>query len=263
MDILTKAKAKAKADQEFGSAFRAEMHTFKALDIDMFWPVVDLLKAKIVSRVRYGTGVKDGCHNLFCALVYNSSSDTGIKGWPEDMLGAWQNLARFITRYEEVKAVLSKKCWDMRGLERGDDGYGDLMDSLVLAGREVFDGIMGDDIATFKQLETALADHPLKDFILQGENYICMTFEKTLMKAFLSVARDLEPESEDDRPRENPHVVLNVTPNESKERWSRDTVALNITVSGPFRDEHEAGKFAGEHGKDSYPVRIYPGIVKK
>lgn len=173
------AKEKTAADRAFGKAFRAHLRTFEPLEISRFWEVVDQLQLHIGRRLSYG-GVKDGAHNLICQEVYQAT----------DEMSAWGDMARFLARYEDIKTRLSIKMDRLPGLDRGDDGFGDLIDSLPLAGPEVFIAIMADDVANGKQLDKAVIAHPLAKFILEGENYICMTFEKALKKSFVHVSRE-------------------------------------------------------------------------
>lgn len=186
MDALQKAIETAQVftqvKADYRKAVTALAYNVEPMGDDEFYDALAVLADGAVrDRKR---GVKSAIHNFFCATVWQSygrcpSAFNGLSG-----LEAWQLMARFLKRYEQLKSQLSKKCNDLPGLERGDDGYGDLMDSLPLAGRFVVTGLLEDDIANFKQLEKAISDHPLKDFILDGENYITMTLEDKLRDAF-------------------------------------------------------------------------------
>lgn len=257
-NFIQTAKARNAAQEAYKKAFWAELRSLKPMPTEEFFVTVEAL-AKVVEQDRK-RGMGSAMHNFFCNNVYQSY---GQCAWPFDDLSkpvAWELMARFHNKYEEVKSTLSKKCWELKGLERGDDGYGDLMDSLPLAGRAVVEGLLNDDIANYKQLEKALADHPLKDFILNGENYVEMKMEEKLEEAFLSVVRDLDEDDEDDRPRENPHCVIKTVP--IKERDWGDTMGLQINVVGPFRDHYEAEKYAKQEG-DCSVVKLYSGTVLK
>ncbi len=264
MTLLEAAQAKNAADKAYRSAFISEMHTLKPMDDSPFLAVLDCLIAQVKESRSRGKDVESAMDSFRAGLIFGCGwGTTPPADWPDTKAKRWEAMARFGRRYEVLKATLSKLCYELKGLERGDDGYGDFIDSLPLAGRAVLDGLIQEDIANYKQLEKALADNPLKDFILNGENYIAMKMEEMLCEAYTQVARELTPPDEDDRPRENPHVVVNVTRKESPDRWSRDTVGLTLTVSGPFRDEYEAGKFVKQNGKECHAVRLYHGIVEK
>jgi len=247
-NLLQTAKALNEAKGAYGKAIRAEMASFQPMDIDTFWEVNAVYAKKIQQRRKYGTGVKDGSHNLMCEYVYSGD------GTKKD---GWESMVRFLARYEQVKCALSKKLNEMPGLDRGDDGYGDLMDSLPLAGKAVFDGLMGDDIANFKQLEKALDEHPLKDFILNGENYVCMTLGTAIEKAFLSAARDLD--EDEDRREPDPHVVMVTTQN----KQGYTLFGMQVNVRGPFRDRYEAEAFAKQEDGACTVVKLFGGVVKK
>lgn len=176
-EAIDLAKRKVALDDECRQATLALAHAVKPMDEDEFWKVLSPFAKETAGR----RGVKSACHNLMYEHIYSQTCS----------LTEWERMCSFLKRYEIVKAKLSKKCYEMPGLERGDDGRSDLIDSLPLAGRKVYEGILDDDIANFKQLEKAL-DGPLKRSILEGENYIEMRLEGAIKKAFLSIARDFE-----------------------------------------------------------------------
>lgn len=186
-NIIELAQASVKANDEYEQAMRLHLRSFNPLDLDQFWGAVADLAKNMEHR-----SVEMSIHNWFCAFVYHSYGKHGVEGWPEDEMTSWEHAARFLARYEQVKVALAKKMNAMPNLGRSDDGYGDLMDSLPLAGEEVCTAIMEDDIANNKQLEAAFEDHPLKDFILHGENYVELKFMEKLRESFLSIA-DREP----------------------------------------------------------------------
>lgn len=248
--VIELAKEKAAADEVYGVAFRAHLRTFKPMDTSLFWEVIEKFSENISARLKYGSGVKDGAHNLLCELVYGNAE--------EDQMAAWEDMARFLACYELVTHNLSIKMADMPNLDRGDDGYGDLVDSLPLAGQKIVNAITEDDIANSKQLDKALADHPLGKFILEGENYICMSFEKVLLKAFVSVSREQEEEEREEA--RIPHVVVSMEPVKADRPWG-DTEAMIMKVRGPFKNGNEAAQFVENQGGQL--VRLLEGIVKR
>jgi hypothetical protein len=261
MDIIEKARAQFAANEAYEAAFRAHMHTFKPLDTETFWVVLDSLKDNLVSGLKAGRKVESEVHNLMCTFVHGSYRVAPIKDWPEDKMGRWENMVRFLRCYELVSHNLSIKMDRMPGLERGDDGYGDLMDSLPLAGREIVRAITEDEIANYKQLEKALVEHPLKKFVLGGENYVRMALEEKLKEQFPSIVKCMELEGEDRESPETvaPHVVLMVRPAKPENAWG-DTQEITIAVRGPYKNGHEAAKYAEQEGC-GIPVRVYAGAV--
>jgi hypothetical protein len=169
------ALRKQKLDEECRTATMRMVYEAEPMDEGEFWEVLAPFAKELKVR-----GVKSCCHNLMYYNVYS-------KG---DKAEAWKRMCGFLKRYELFVHELSDKCWDMPGLERGDDGFGDLMDSLPLAGRDVCQGILEGDIANYRQLEKAVKGL-LKGFILDGENYIAMGISSAVKRAFLIVAREL------------------------------------------------------------------------
>jgi len=266
--VISLARAKAAADKEYEKAFRAHLRSFKPLDIDVFWQVLDRFQTEIINGEKAGRDIESAVHNLTCSLVYRSSHGKAITGWPEDQMTAWESLARFLNRYEEVSLALSRKMSEMPNLDRSDDGYGDLMDSLPLAGKEIFTAIMEDDIANNKQLEAAFSAiprepgleytaHPLKEFVLEGENYVTSTFEKALLKSFVHVTRDLDEDPYERRSGE-PHAVVTMEPDRGKNDW-RSTLTLSLAVRGPFHDREEAEAYSKQEG--GTPVKLCGATV--
>jgi hypothetical protein len=206
MELIQVASAKLDANRAYSKAISKEMAAVEPLGDSEFLAALDKLIVT-VNRDRR-RGIEPTMHNLMCCWVYGSGFGDVPDGWPstpdrsvmrnldDDDQGAtmhkcWKASVAFLNGYEKLKSSLSKLLWELPGLDRGEDGFGDLIDSLPLAGRAVLDGLFQEDIANFKQLEKALADNPLKEFIINGENYITMRLTEALEKAFLSVARDL------------------------------------------------------------------------
>lgn len=260
-ELLKQARATHEVEKAYDDAFRKNKWTLKPLDAEAFWLIIDSLRGNLEGGLAVGRRVESEVHNLMCQYVHGSYSRPKIPDWPEEKLARWENMVRFLVKYEEVKATLSKKMHDMKGLERGDDGYGDLMDSLPLAGREVVSGIMVDDIANYKQLVKALKDYPLKDFILNGENYVEMALESKLKEQLPGILACMDYDDED-RPREaiEPHVVLILEPVKPKQPWG-NTESMSLKVRGPFKNGHEAALFVEQQGGQK--LRLLEGIVKR
>jgi hypothetical protein len=260
-ELLKQARATHEVEKAYSDAFRKNKWTLKPLDAEMFWVIVDSLRDNLVSGLAAGRRVESEVHNLMCTYVHGSYSRSKIDGWPEEKLPRWENMVRFLVKYEEMKATLSKKMYDMKGLERGDDGYGDLMDSMPLAGREVVDGIMNDDIANYKQLEKALADHPLKDFILCGENYVEMALEEKLKEQLPGILACMDYDENADPPEAiEPHVVVVLERDKPQTPWG-NTESMTLRVRGPFKNGHEAIKFTEQQGGQA--IRLLEGVVKR
>jgi hypothetical protein len=252
------AKARRDSNKAYETAFRKEVRSLKPMDTEEFWEVIPALAVLLTE----GRDVDSAMHNFMCNAVYQSYGDCPAPFEDLSSPVAWELMVRFLNKYEEVKRSLSKKCHDLRGLERGDDGYGDLMDSLPLAGVDVVHGLMVDDIATYKQLEEAFTlknDQPLKKFILDGENYITMKLEEALQKAYLSTSVSQDDEDEMDRRETDPHVVI--TNKAHKEQsWGRTHGVMQVVV-GPFDNHHDAEAFADQNGGTA--LKLFGGTVKR
>ena len=259
-NLIQTAKARNEANKAYKTAVSAEMRSLKPMDPEEFWETL----ACLASNLKAGkTSVDSAMHNFMCNAVYQSYGTCPPCFDELSKHFAWELACRFLRKYEEVKATLSKKMHDMKGLDRGDDGYGDLMDSLPLAGRDIVDAIMSDDIANYKQLEKALGEvhekHSLKKFILDGENYITMKLEEALVKAYLSVVRDIDDEGYSEERRSDPHVVLVTTT--SKQGYT--LFGMQVNVRGPFQDRYEAEAFAKQEDGACTVVKLFGGVVKK
>jgi len=169
----------AKVRGQYNRDVREYVHTADPFDLDMFWGYLEYFAKEIRCRMHYsGNAVKEAAHNLMIYIVDRTRHD--------EHLSRWVVCARFLATYELIEGKLAKKCWDMPGVEKGDDGYGDWTDALPLAGRKVYEGIMNDDIANYKQVGKALDEHSpgLKDRIQDGENYITMALQDQIIKRF-------------------------------------------------------------------------------
>ena len=259
------AQDKRDADKAYETAFTVYLQKFKPMEVNLFWEMIDVFRDEIKSRMEYGTAVGDASHNMFCKFVYRSYVDSDVGVWPEEEMGRWEQMARFLARYSEVSRDLYKRLIKMPGIGHGDDSYGDLIDSLPLAGRKICSDIMEDNIANDKQLVASFdgpgMDPPdkLRDFILRGENYIKTTFDEALSNSFVSVAlRDDEPEEE---VRKDPHVVLVQKAVKKEGPWGRCTEMVT-RVRGPFLNSDEAEAYVKQEGEGT-AVKIHRGIVKQ
>lgn len=255
-NLIKTAKARSEANEAYEKAFRSELRSLRPMDTEEFWETLPFL----AENVETDRSVDSAMHNFMCNVVYQSYGEHPACFGELSEYNRWELACRFHNKYEEIVSTLSKKCWEMKGLERGDDGYGDLMDSLPLAGREVVDGIMNDDIANYKQLQKALAAHPKRgEYILNGENYIASSLERALQKALLSVVRRDERDEEYERD-PDPHAVLVTRPMPRK--YNHDPVCgIETLVRGPFRDSYEAEAFAKQEG--GVAVKLVGGVVKR
>ncbi len=174
----------SESQERYSDVFSTHLRSFESCTEDEFWTI----SGRLGSKIKYwldGLGrcnpVKRAANNVFWDML-------DMANWSME---CWEQCARFAVTYQEFAHKLYQHCHEMKGIEKGDDGYSDWTDSLPLAGKSVVVGILFDDIATYKQVEAALAKHrpELKDFIQNGENYVRRTLEETLREFFVTVVK--------------------------------------------------------------------------
>jgi hypothetical protein len=106
--------------------------------------------------------------------------------------------ARFIRMFEETSSKLSDALFELPGLERGDDSYGDLCDSLVLAGKEIVERAISKGFKHYSELEEMVYEkwtdkdtRKIFHQVMRGENYFHMFLQEEFESRFPSVLRGL------------------------------------------------------------------------
>lgn len=162
----------------------------KSKDLEEFWAWLE----KLGQKVEYWIGgnfdpVKRAVDNVIWDILNEDN-------WSME---SWERCGRLVATYNELVGKLSKHCWEMKGVEKSDDGYSDWTDCLPLAGRKVVEGILSDDLATFKQVGAAIKRHrpKLVDLIQNGENYVRGAMDDVMEEYFTNVVRRLEDDEED------------------------------------------------------------------
>jgi len=153
------------------------MQSVEPMPASGFFPLVEQLCSNIQERMNYQgiDSVSSGVHNLYCKFAEGDFNTD-----------AWLSFASFIKAYQRTKGTLSNRCFNMPGVGKGDDGYGDWIDSLPLSGKPIVEGILTKKLASYLDVEKAVeADHPkMKTFIMDGENYVEMRLEEKLIDCF-------------------------------------------------------------------------------
>lgn len=173
---------------KYETTVRNYIRAFYPLDSeDEFWALLEKLRGTLQQRKLKDS--EHGCNEFVRSLCFDKThawpacANMNDKELAEAEIQSWTTAARFLASYNRLVARLSKRLDQMPGLERGDDGFGDLCDSMPLAGREVADGILKEDIETYKQLEAAIPEEWRK-FALFGENYIATYIMQALTKYY-------------------------------------------------------------------------------
>lgn len=179
MELLTLASDFGKLKNTFETAVRRHVDDVAPLADDQFWPLMEELRTMI--------GVPGTKADAVISEFVRAKLFSGPRNG--DMCATWDMLAAFASAYRKLSNRLGKACFEWPGMGRGDDAYGDLMDSLPLAGPQVIADIFAGNVATGLQLESRLEGHLLERFILCGENYINMSLVDALIDKLPSVAR--------------------------------------------------------------------------
>lgn len=99
---------------------------------------------------------------------------------------------RFLKTLQEFKSMAYKALFNVVG-GKGDDGYGDFIDSLILAGPDIYAKVLSGAYreGEWKRLQADIreATPELGDFIIEGENYIAMFTEDKITEFMQSWVR--------------------------------------------------------------------------
>lgn len=198
-DILDGINAEALAFQRakarYENAFRRFNAGVKPLDADPFWPMVDVFRKVVLQTMLYRQErVAEAAADEFLRLAANGESPWSVS-----------TAVHFCLSYHHYQRLAYKGGDTCRfGFDRGDDGYGDLMDAVVILGREFNERLHAGrfyDLTAFNSAADDLcntsvsagefpftyADDPtgkrvalasrLRTMILRGENYFAMSLE--------------------------------------------------------------------------------------
>lgn len=160
---------------------------YDMLDEDCFWTHIVLLQERLVSYGATGHVVKRSVDNIIWDMVCGNK--------PGGMAG-WERASGFYHRYRSIVNALNQRLWDMPGLEKGDDSYGDFTDSLPLAGRRIVELLLDESEAMWsydllKRELDGVQDGKLTSLICDGENYMRMAIEDKVHYFFAVVAREI------------------------------------------------------------------------
>lgn len=200
-----------RATAKYSKAFRHYFNTIvEPLEADRFWQILEqVYRPLVIARINRDSVVKDSAHELFRGCMYDNRTPTI----------SFDDLIRFARSWEPVRKTAYQPLFEVvEG--RGDDGYGDLLDSLVLVGREVHEACVRRDYGNndvfernvTEALHSAVDDfvnarkndpwsnwndertQGVKDklvgFVLHGENYNAMRLEEAASYWFASKSVD-------------------------------------------------------------------------
>ena len=154
------------AKEAFDKTFWAFMNSVVPFDYQD--PILWKFVSKLVSRCEEDRSVESACHNTFCYWERDGNTMT--------------DALRAVATIEKIKGKLYKPMGEFIH-DRGDDGFGDLMDSFFLAGPsivgQILDGLFCDgDYEEVYRLTTKQCSPKIVNLIWDGENYFGMSLEK-------------------------------------------------------------------------------------
>jgi len=170
--INADAVAFRQAQAKYDKAFRLLKITTPEIQAADFWLMVDAFRLTILRTMNYRTeGVTEAAADEFMRQAAIGESPWGLPA-----------AVHFALSYDTYKRH-AYSGGDGCGFDfgRGDDGYGDLMDAVVLLGREFNERLHASRFYDLKDFNAAVEERcaihsasRLRKFILQGENYCGM-----------------------------------------------------------------------------------------
>jgi hypothetical protein len=170
----------------YQDAARDYIRSLAPLPVEAFDALVPKLADAIRNTLHHGRAdVERGVEHFIYDHVIRGAYVIG--GDKTAIRPNWGKMACFLARYVELKDRLSKHCFNMPGVEKGDDGYGDWIDALPLAGEHILNAIWTG--TTYSNLKEMLSGDSLSGLILNGENYISMRLEDNLIERLANIER--------------------------------------------------------------------------
>ena len=175
-DILQQADEARQAEERYSHAFYSWVNGVATLKPGLFWREIRRLRS-IWEELRGRDPAEVADEYLRQAQCESEER--------------FAEAVHFAVSYRRCSAALSKACGKvLKGWERGDDSFGDLMDSLPMAGRDVFkrikkgDFFVVDEVVNLEELEAAVhsAAPKVAELILNGENYWASNLEEKARK---------------------------------------------------------------------------------
>jgi hypothetical protein len=212
-EFMAQAHAFQQAKAQYDKGFRLFLHSVPPMGPDFFWPMVDkfrsaVLSAMIYRRERFAEHAAD-------EFLRRAQFETD----------SFAEAVHFALSWRDYKDR-AYQCGDhyLFSWNRGDDGYGDLMDAVVLLGRDFNERLAA---GTFNSLDwfeceaeksciaaaagTACLQHfdcdggvarthsdrlalarRLREVVLHGENYFAMSLEDEAQKRIATEAARME-----------------------------------------------------------------------
>lgn len=175
--IMAQAAAFKEARSQFDEQFMDWSRGVPPLAPEHFWPMVDEFRKVLLDTMQYRKeGFVDSAANEFIRRAAVNGGDIAAA---VHFALSWGHYSR-----------RAYACGDKAGFsfDRGDDGYGDLMDAVPLMG-QAFNDKLGlgrfHSLREFNEQVDATCDvagRVLKDVVLHGENYFSMCLKDAAQK---------------------------------------------------------------------------------
>ena len=170
--IMAQAAAFMEARSQFDRQFNVFTGGIPPLAPEHFWPMVDDFRKVLLDTMRYRKdGFVESAANEFLRLAAVNGGD----------IAAAVHFALSWSHYTGKAYAAGDELGF--SFDRGDDGYGDLMDAVPLLG-QVFNRRLElgkfDTLREFNEQVDAVCDvagRVLKDVVLHGENYFASSLE--------------------------------------------------------------------------------------
>ena len=192
--LLNLTRRYNKVTSEYGDAVNGYIETCDPMYYDAFWPYLNRLAKNIEERKPYmGNPIKSGVHNTFLEIMADDKDGTPLR--------KWVRCVYFYAAYRDLVDKLYDKCFDMVGVEKSDDSYGDWVDALPLAGQRVIHTILNGTLDHYDKVFDAVEQDRflLWNLIMSGENYVRSELQKKLINTFANAvaSEDQVTNSED------------------------------------------------------------------
>jgi len=177
--IMNLARRYNKVTKDYYDTVAEYVNTCEPMNPAIFWGYLDRLAKNIEERKDYmGNPIKSGIHNTFLEIRNSDETRTPLE--------KWVRCAYFVAAYNGIVDKLDSKCFDMSGVEKSDDSYGDWVDALPLAGKKVVNALLHNAFGHYDEVFDAVEQDRvlLWKLIMDGENYVRSELQKKLIKNF-------------------------------------------------------------------------------
>lgn len=196
MHVNQAARQFRTAQESYHTAFRDHFaNDIEALMDERFWQLHTVfLREVVLYRIAYGRshGIGQAAEELFRKPLAGDFRGYGESGADKPLHYSMTEAIQFAKSWQRLSRRLYEPLFNVVE-DRSDDAYGDLLDALPLARREVAENSLGRMYGNGEQFEEAVRDacggHPeLAQLILRGENYVGMALQDAARDYYASAA---------------------------------------------------------------------------